>query len=103
MACLTYAPCNNVSEVTNIYVPEIYSRVPMPPAELVYACDDEQQVLEEDALGSCLEYCEQASCCYELSPEANCFSEDPLGCLLWHQHCQVEAALAQAWWTGQGV
>jgi hypothetical protein len=103
MACLTYAPCNNVSEVTSIHVPEIYSRVPMPPVELVYACDDEQQVLDEDTLGSCAEYCEQASCCYELAPEANCFFEDPLGCLLWHQHCQVEAGLSQAWWTGQGV
>jgi hypothetical protein len=101
MACLTYAPCNNVSETVSITVPEIFSRLPMPPTELIFACDEKQTVLEQEHLEPCATYCEQASCCYESNQDANCFHEDPLGCLLWHQHCQVETDLAKAWWTGK--
>ena len=101
LACLTYAPCNNVSETVSVTVPEIFSRLPMPPTELIYACDEKQTVLEQEDLETCAKYCEQASCCYDADQSRNCFHDDPLGCLLWHQHCQVETELAQAWWTGK--
>lgn len=101
MACLTYAPCNNVSEAVEIVIPEIFTRLPMPPAELIYACDEDQTELEQEHLKPCAEYCQEARCCYEQDPSANCFHDDPLGCLLWHQHCQVEPELMAKWWTGK--
>ena len=100
MSCMTYAPCNNVTDI-NIEVPEIFSVLPIPPAELIYACDEQQTVLEKENLEACAKYCEQAACCYDLNPQGNCFHDDPLGCLLWHQHCQIETPLMEAWWTGQ--
>lgn len=99
MACLTYSPCNNVSDTTTINVPEIFSALPMPPAELIYACDEQQTTLVKEDLETCAKYCEDAACCYEADPTKNCFHDDPLGCMLWHQHCQVEHDLTLAWWT----
>lgn len=100
MSCMTYAPCNNVTEMTNITIPEIFSVLSMPPAELIYACDEKQTVLEKEDLLPCRRYCDAAECCYQQDPEKNCFHDDPLGCLLWHQHCQIEPDLMAAWWTG---
>lgn len=99
MTCLTYSACNNVTDTTTtITVPDIYSVLPMPPAELIYACDKDQTTLVKEDLETCAKYCEAAHCCYEENPLDNCFHDDPLGCLLWHQHCQIEHELALKWW-----
>jgi hypothetical protein len=98
LSCLTYAPCNNVSgTTTNIVVADMFSHVPSPPAELVYACHEVEEAIMEETPETCAQYCEQAACCYQEDPDTNCFHTDPLGCWAWHQHCQTEAELRNSW------
>jgi hypothetical protein len=88
LSCLTYAPCTNVT-LTKVEVPPIYSRLEKPPAEFVYACNEEKVDVHDVVEKTCVEYCEPAMCCYNQNPTENCFRDDPLGCMAWDQECQV--------------
>jgi hypothetical protein len=88
MSCLTYSPCNNVTEI-NIEVPPIFSYMNEPPQEITFACNAKNEAVLEPSEKSCEEICSEAVCCWESDPAKSCFQKDPLGCLLWDSQCQV--------------
>jgi len=88
LSCLTYAPCNNVTE-TSIAVEPLFNFLPSMPAEIMLACGEKRT----DTPDTCLGYCEAAQCCYSNDPAKNCFGKDPLGCVAWNQECQHELVL----------
>jgi len=88
MACLTYAPCNDVTS-THIRVAPQFNTVSQPPSDLVYACNaTNAETVVEPMEQSCQEYCAEAACCWDEDIGRNCFFEDPLGCLAWEAQCQ---------------
>ena len=107
MSCLTYAPCEDGSDI-NITIPRIYNDdLPQAPAELMYACGEKKpenaEVSELIQPDTCPEYCEQAACCYQPTPAYNCFHKDPLGCLAWHDYCQTVPFVLESWYIGEFI
>lgn len=91
MACLTYAPCTDVTDVTIAVAPQ-FSYVNKPPNEIVYACNARKEAVLEPTAKSCEGFCAEAACCWDSNPDNNCFLLDPLGCLAWDAQCQVLAS-----------
>lgn len=87
LSCLTYSPCNNVTE-TNIIISPQFSNVPKPPLDIIYACNNRHESILEPTEKSCAEYCEEVNCCWSDNSD-NCFFQDPLGCLAWESQCQA--------------
>ncbi len=96
ISCLTYAACTNVT-TTNIQLAPQYSQLPKVTEEVVSACGEhnalselysKEQMQQHASFKSCTDLCEPARCCWT-NGEANCFFEDPLGCLAWEQECQT--------------
>jgi len=83
ISCLTYSPCNGVTE-TEIQVAPQFNTVSQPPNDIIYACDPDN---EEPTEKTCVEYCTEAACCWKDNKDDNCFFEDPLGCLAWEAQC----------------
>jgi hypothetical protein len=88
MACLTYAPCNNVTDVNITLTPQ-FSVVSKPPDEIVTACNNHKGNILKPTTKSCNDYCTEAACCWDQDPNKNCFNEDPLGCTAWDAQCQA--------------
>ena len=88
MACLTYAPCNNVT-LTEIKVKPQFHKVPQPPPELMYACNAHKENVLEPTEQTCEDYCQAAACCWSSDSDENCFFHDPLGCMAWEAQCQA--------------
>jgi hypothetical protein len=88
MACLTYSPCNNVTDVSVTLTPQ-FSVVKKPPNEIVFACNAHKEAVLKPTTKSCEDYCGEAACCWDGDPKKNCFQKDPLGCLAWDAQCQV--------------
>jgi hypothetical protein len=89
LSCLTYSPCNNVTEI-NIHIPPQFSHVPQPSIDLVNACDAfSTQTIIEASDRSCDEICTDAACCWADNASDNCFHLDPLGCSAYEAQCQV--------------
>lgn len=88
VACLTYSPCTAVTE-TKIEIAPQFSAVPQPPAEIIYACNAGDEPILEPSDKTCSEICLAAECCFA-EGDANCFHDDPLGCLAWDAQCQKD-------------
>lgn len=92
MACLTYAPCTNVTGTpVNITVTPMYSNVAEPPVELKSACNADNEPILQEVDKTCNEYCEESACCRDTDQSKNCFHLDPLGCIQWEHQCQMLA------------
>jgi hypothetical protein len=89
LSCLTYAPCTNVTETTNIAFPPQFSHVPKPPNDIIYACNAKHEPVLQATDQTCGEYCSTVACCLSDDPGQNCFHLDPLGCMAWDAQCQV--------------
>jgi hypothetical protein len=91
IACLTYAPCNNITR-THIHVPKQFNTLDPPPDKILKACDaDNSESVMEPSDETCTEICNAgANCCWDYEHQAdNCFFDDPLGCMVWKSQCQV--------------
>jgi hypothetical protein len=87
VACLTYAPCNNHEDAstTRIKVAPIYSRVSETPENLNKVCLESN--VKTAGPAECQQACAPSACCFA-DGSANCFGEDPLGCMAYRK-CSV--------------
>jgi hypothetical protein len=93
ISCLTYAPCNNLTD-TDIVVAPKYSVVNEPPQPALrqacqYYASDEAGGGGSNDKTSCIQLCQEMSCCADTDAATNCFFRDPLGCLEWEIQCQM--------------
>ncbi|CAB9509980.1 expressed unknown protein [Seminavis robusta] len=87
VACLTYASCNlhDDASTTRIKIAPIYSRVTEAPEDLKRVCLE--SYVTTTGPHECQQACATAECCFA-EGSANCFGDDPLGCLS-YQMCSV--------------